>query len=213
MGVLTWSNAFDSPSLDIFYKATENLNLQNYAFAGETTVDAFSNSDALLVVCDYTGAYVIGGSAGGVENDRATGIHAGAFGNLDPFQAAEAPDVTRYKIGGRVEMVRASGVNISVHILAVRSRSRRPRQSATTARQASAWSFRAVVGAISPPLCHCAARTVAIRARRIRKPRCVRGPGGPLRYSKLPAKTASGAVAHAASVPLLSTRSPNQSTA
>lgn len=41
------------------------------------------------------------------------------IGNLDPFQAAEAPDVTRYKIGGRVEMVRASGVNISVHILAV----------------------------------------------------------------------------------------------
>jgi hypothetical protein len=82
MGVLTWSNAFDAPSLDIFYKATENLNLQNYAFAGETTVDAFSNSDALLVVCDYTGAYVIGGSAGGVENDRATGIHAGAFGNF-----------------------------------------------------------------------------------------------------------------------------------
>jgi hypothetical protein len=82
MGVLTWSNSFDAPSLDIFYKATENLNLQNYAFAGETTVDAFSNSDALLVVCDYTGAYVIGGSAGGVENDRATGIHAGAFGNF-----------------------------------------------------------------------------------------------------------------------------------
>jgi hypothetical protein len=41
------------------------------------------------------------------------------IGNLDPFQAAEAPDVTRYKIGGRVEMVRAVGVNISVHILAV----------------------------------------------------------------------------------------------
>ena len=41
------------------------------------------------------------------------------IGTLDPFQAAEAPGVTRYKIGGRVEMVRASGVNISVHILAV----------------------------------------------------------------------------------------------
>ncbi len=82
LGVLTWSNSFDSPSLDIFYKATENLNLQNYAFVGETTVDAISNSDALLVVSDYTGAYLIGGSAGGVENDRATGIHAGAFGNF-----------------------------------------------------------------------------------------------------------------------------------
>ncbi len=82
MGVLSWSNAFDAPSIDIFYKATENLNLQNYAFVGETTVDAFSNSDALLVVSDYTGAYLIGGSAGGVENDRATGIHAGAFGNF-----------------------------------------------------------------------------------------------------------------------------------
>ncbi|MBK9638196.1 MAG: T9SS type A sorting domain-containing protein [Bacteroidetes bacterium] len=82
MGVLTWSNAFDSPSLDIFYKATENTNLQNYAFAGETTVDALSNSDALLVVCDYTGAYLIGGSAGGAENDRATGIHSGPFSNF-----------------------------------------------------------------------------------------------------------------------------------
>lgn len=82
MGVLTWSNSFESPSLDIFYKATENLNLQNYAFAGETTVDAISNSDALLVVCDYTGAYLIGGSAGGAENDRATGIHSGPFSNF-----------------------------------------------------------------------------------------------------------------------------------
>ncbi len=82
MGVLTWSNSFESLSNDIFYKATENLNLQNYAFAGETTVDAISNSDALLVVSDYTGAFIIGGSAGGVENDRATGIHAGAFGNF-----------------------------------------------------------------------------------------------------------------------------------
>ncbi|GEP45804.1 hypothetical protein [Brevifollis gellanilyticus] len=41
------------------------------------------------------------------------------IGNVDPFQAAEAPTVTRYKIGGRVEMERLSGVNISVHILAV----------------------------------------------------------------------------------------------
>lgn len=41
------------------------------------------------------------------------------IGNVDPFQAAEAPDVTRYKIGGRVEMVRVSGVNLSVHVLAV----------------------------------------------------------------------------------------------
>jgi|GEM_PF-6768262 tRNA(Ile2) C34 agmatinyltransferase TiaS len=40
-------------------------------------------------------------------------------GNVDPFQAAEAPDVTRYKIGGRVEMARVSGVNLSVHVLAV----------------------------------------------------------------------------------------------
>ena len=82
LGVLTWSNAFDAPSLDIFYKATENSILQNYAFAGETTVDAISNSDALLVVSDYSGAYIIGGSAGGVENDRATGIHAGTFNNF-----------------------------------------------------------------------------------------------------------------------------------
>ena len=41
------------------------------------------------------------------------------IGNVDPFQAAEAPDVTRYKIGGRVEMARVSGVNLSVHVLAV----------------------------------------------------------------------------------------------
>jgi ribosomal protein S25 len=41
------------------------------------------------------------------------------IGNVDPFQAAEAPEVTRYKIGGRVEMVRLSGVNLSVHVLAV----------------------------------------------------------------------------------------------
>ncbi len=41
------------------------------------------------------------------------------IGNVDPFQAAEAPDVTRYKIGGRVEMVRVSGVTLSVHVLAV----------------------------------------------------------------------------------------------
>ncbi|MBK7965424.1 MAG: hypothetical protein IPK10_09140 [Bacteroidetes bacterium] len=72
MGILTWSNAFDAPSLDIFYKATENSNLQNYAFVGETTVDAVSTSDALLLVCDYTGAFILAGSAGGPENDRAT---------------------------------------------------------------------------------------------------------------------------------------------
>ncbi len=82
LGILTWSNAFDAPSLDIFYKAAENTNLQNFAFVGETTPDAISNSDALLVVCDYTGAYLIGGYAGGSENDRATGIHAGAFSNF-----------------------------------------------------------------------------------------------------------------------------------
>ncbi|MES2595356.1 MAG: hypothetical protein V4662_08475 [Verrucomicrobiota bacterium] len=41
------------------------------------------------------------------------------IGNMDPFQAAEAPTVTRYKIGGRVEMERVGGVTISVHVLAV----------------------------------------------------------------------------------------------
>lgn len=82
LGLLTWSNAYDAPSLDIFYKATENLNLQNYAFVGETTVDAVSTSDALLLVSDYSGAYLIAGSAGGPENDRATGIHSGAFSNF-----------------------------------------------------------------------------------------------------------------------------------
>lgn len=41
------------------------------------------------------------------------------IGNVDPFQAAEAPTVTRYKIGARVETERVSGIPISVHILAV----------------------------------------------------------------------------------------------
>lgn len=41
------------------------------------------------------------------------------IGNVDPFQAAEAPTVTRYKIGGRVETARVNGVNINVHVLAV----------------------------------------------------------------------------------------------
>ena len=41
------------------------------------------------------------------------------IGNVDPFQAAEAPTVTRYKIGGRVETERVSGITFSVHILAV----------------------------------------------------------------------------------------------
>lgn len=41
------------------------------------------------------------------------------IGNVDPFQAAEAPTVTRYKIGARVETERVSGIPISLHILAV----------------------------------------------------------------------------------------------
>jgi Secretion system C-terminal sorting domain len=82
LGILSWSNAFDAPSIDVFYKATENINLQNYAFAGETTVDALSTSDALLLVCDYTGAYLIAGSAGGPGDDRAIDVQSGAFSNF-----------------------------------------------------------------------------------------------------------------------------------
>lgn len=79
-GSLTWSNAFDAFSLDVFFKATENVSSQNFAFVGETTPDAVSTSDALLVVCDYNGNYIISGSAGGPENDRGNGIHAGFAG-------------------------------------------------------------------------------------------------------------------------------------
>jgi hypothetical protein len=43
------------------------------------------------------------------------------IGTVDPFQAAEAPTVTRYKIISRVESIRVSGASLNVHILAVLS--------------------------------------------------------------------------------------------
>jgi len=53
------------------------------------------------------------------ESEGKTASFKITIGNIDPFQAAEAPGVTRYKIGGRVELERLSGVAINVHILAV----------------------------------------------------------------------------------------------